>query len=263
MKKLFRSIPYFLTFFIFLIYYSSSCFACFATPPMLAPEGKVIQLIIQDRNGQLQSYFGKQAEQIYQKLEKNTNKELIEQEEIQTISKANKKPSFFSNFHISLNGIYRYQYRFTQQDKGTTWGKCERVSPYYANDTSTSQSHSLEVTSSVSYYHHKPLANNFLTAFGDIIGKNWLTSVHFSQKHQLTVAPNKCVWIEFKPKLNYVQGTIEKYYIPSHTKKPIITEKQHVFSTSPSTITINTKQATSTDPEGAFIIKESNVSHYQ
>ncbi len=263
MKKLFRSIPYFLTFFIFLIYYSSSCFACFATPPMLAPEGKVIQLIIQDRNGQLQSYFGKQAEQIYQKLENNTNKELIEQEEIQTISKANKKPSFFSNFHISLNGIYRYQYRFTQQDKGTTWGKCERVSPYYANDTSTSQSHSLEVTSSVSYYHHKPLANNFLTAFEDIIGKNWITSVHFSQKHQLTVSPNKCVWIEFKPKLNYVQGTIEKYYIPYHTKKPIITEKQPVFSTSPSTITINTKQATSTDPEGAFIIKESNVSHYQ
>ena len=263
MKKLFRSIPYFLTFSILLVYCSFSCFASFATPPKLALEEKVIQLIIQDHNGQLQYYSGKQAEQIYRKLEKNTNKELIEQEEMQTIQKANKKPSFFSNFHISLNGIYRYQYRFIQQDKGTTWGKCERVSPYYANDTSISQSHSLEVTSSVSWYHHKPLTNNFLIAFEDIIEKDWMTSVHFSQKQQLTVSPNKCVWIEFKPKLNYVQGTIEKYYIPSHTKKPIIIEKQPVFSTSPSTITTNTKQATPTYPEGAFIIKESNISHYR
>lgn len=263
MKKLFRSIPYFLTFSILLVYYSFSCFACFATPPKLAPEEKVIQLIIQDRNGQLQCYSGKQAEQIYRKLEKKTKKELIEQEEMQTLQKDNKKPSFFSSFHISLNGIYRYQYRFTQQDKGTTWGKSQRISPYYANDTSISQSHSLEVTSSVSSYHHKPLANNFLTAFEDIIGKGWITSVHFSEKHQITVAPKKCVWIEFKPKLNYVRGEIEKYYIPYHTKQPIVVEKQPIFSTSPSIVTTNTEPKKYPYPEGAFIIKEDNISNYQ
>lgn len=76
----------------------------------------------------------------------------------------------------------------------------------------------------------------------------------------LTFLLNKKVWLEFIPKLRYVEGESPKYFIPRGPgpNPIIIQERKKVSSTSPKTVNMTIAGKTVKAPDGVYTWKQSN-----
>jgi hypothetical protein len=212
---------------------------------------RIIQVAIPNENGELQIYTGKDAQKIYE----NLDKQVIPRLETET-SQVNNPLAVASNTN-QLQGMFTYKYRFVQSTSGTKWGESKRISTYAGNGTSVQQSKSLNASTSISWSINTELSGSYKDAFSASVGSSWDNTSSFSEQFDINVAPKKRVWLEFKPKLKYVTGEVQKYYT---TRGPIATtvieERKSVSSTSPTKVKMTLAGKTFYCPDGAYVWKE-------
>lgn len=214
---------------------------------------RVIQIAIPDEKGILQFYTGEEAQAIYNQIEKEAEQVIpIEEIESSAIS------SIESDEEIKPKGMFTYKYRFVTRSEGKKWGNNSRISAYACNGTSLQQSKTVSASASVSWGINVYLSGKFKEAFTAKVGYSWSQTSSFSDSLTVNVAPKKRVWLEFKPRLNYINGEAQKYYV-SRGPRPtiVIAERKQVSSESPTTVKMNLgdNQIVSC-PDGAYIWKE-------
>lgn len=212
-------------------------------------EPKVIQIAIPDHNGNLILYTGENAQRVYNQLESNN---------YNPISKPSiTKPVAIRDNRNTQNGMFTYKYRFVEDSSGTKWGTSKRVSSYAGNSTSVQQSKTINASTSVSWTINTTLSGKFDDAFTASVGSSWQNSSSFSEQFTINVASKKRVWLEFKPRLKYVTGEVQKYYT---TRGPlsttVIEERKSVSSTSPTSVKMTLAGKTFSCPDGAYVWKE-------
>jgi len=160
--------------------------------------------------------------------------------------------------------MFTYKYRFITNSHGVVWGDSTRISTYAANATSTQQSKTLSASTNISWTINTTLTGNYKDVFNGAVGANWQNSSGFSETFIVNVAPQKRVWLEFKPKLKYIDGEAQKYFITRGPNKiEVIEESKHVYSTSPVTVNMIIANKKISCPDGAYIWKEdSNYNSY-
>ncbi len=215
-------------------------------------EATVVQVAIPDENGVFQFYTGTEAQMIYDELENQTDIEVPEESFVPESVEVEDDNGL-------MRGMFTYKYRFVQSSSGTKWGTSKRVSTYAGNGTSVQQSKTLNASTSVSWTINTSLSGKFNDAFTASVGSGWQNTSSFSEQFTINVAPKKRVWLEFKPKLKYVNGEAQKYYT---TRGPISTtiieERKSVSSTSPTQVRMTLAGKSFYCPDGAYVWKEDN-----
>lgn len=251
MIKFINKAPIFL---IICLFFSTSVIPVFASTSANLEHEKILQIALPDTNGNLRFYSGTQAQQVYQMLKADANKILPETSNIFMQGNETLRPTI----NPTPKGMFTYKYRFIKQSEGFTWGTTKRISTYAVNCTNTTQSVSVNAHTSVSWSIDATLSNEFKNAFSSSVGIGWQHTSAFSETLTRKVQPKKRVWIEFQPRLKYVKGEVQKYYIPRGpvNKIPIVVSRKSVYSTSPTTIRVSFGGKNISCPDGVYIWKE-------
>lgn len=154
-------------------------------------------------------------------------------------------------------GMFTYRYRFVQQMTGVTWGTSKRISTYVGNESSSKQSKKIHAATSVSWSINTTLSGRFRDVFVASVGGSWQHTSGFDETLTVNVMPKKRVWLEFKPRVKYIRGEAQKYYITRGSRQnTVITERRNVSTTSPTMITMTLGDKRISVPDGSYIWKE-------
>ena len=75
----------------------------------------------------------------------------------------------------------------------------------------------------------------------------------------MCIRDSKKTWLEFKPRVNFVNGESQKYYVTRGPKKVTVVESsKKVYSESPRTVTMQLGDKNVKCPDGMYVWKESN-----
>lgn len=213
-------------------------------------KGEVIQIMFFDENGKQHIYSGQLAIETYNRINNgsetafdNTKTNIYE----------------FPEDRIQTRGAFSYKYRFVKSKSGTRNGQTERISNYLVNETSTMQRRYISASASVNWSINAKLTGKFKDVFEGSVGSSWTKGSSFSDTFNFNIPPNKKVWLEFEPKLSYVEGECQKYFIPRGpgNNSIFIEERKKVSSTSPKTVNITIAGKTIKAPDGVYTWKQS------
>lgn len=219
---------------------------------------QVTQIAIPDENGNLRFYTGIEAQKIYNQIEKENVTEEINNNSLQGLFNYDTY-KLSTNNGIDTCGMFTYKYRFVTSSKGTKYGSNRRISPILANGTSSKQSMEVSVSASVSWNVNASLSGGYKDAFNAAVGSGWCGTKSFSETLTINVAPHKKIWLEFKPRVNFVNGESQKYYVTRGPKKVTVVESsKKVYSESPRTVTMQLGDKNVKCPDGMYVWKESN-----
>ena len=117
----------------------------------------------------------------------------------------------------------------------------------------------VSVSASVSWNINASLSGGYKDAFNAAVGSGWCGTKSFSETLTINVAPHKKNWLEFKPRVNFVNGESQKYYVTRGPKKVTVVESsKKVYSESPRTVTMQLGDKNVKCPDGMYVWKESN-----
>ncbi len=206
------------------------CFGVFYNNPTYSKDfekdGEVVMIALPDDRGGLKYYKDSKARGFYEKIK--CNESICNEEKFYTPDDSKKnEPAAMGPFH--------YRYRFVKISSGSRWGASRRISSYFANETSIMQNIPISVSISQSWEISKLPSERLYEAFKAEVDPNWTSSGDFFENFELSVEPNKMVWIEYIPLIRYVSGYVQRYYVPRGTgnKKAMVVESRYIHSTSP------------------------------
>lgn len=78
------------------------------------------------------------------------------------------------------------------------------------------------MSASVSWNVNASLSGGYKDAFNAAVGSGWCGTKSFSETLTINVAPHKKIWLEFKPRVNFVNGESQKYYVTRGPKKLLL-----------------------------------------
>lgn len=228
---------------------SATAFA--TTNPPLEEKGEVVQIMFFDENGKQHIYRGQEAIAIHKSIN-NVQESGLDK----IMSDVYERPEN----GIQTRGAFSYKYRFITLKSGTRYGPTVRITNYMANETSTMQRRDISAVASINWTINTNLTGMFKSAFESSIGTSWTKGSSLSDTFSFNIPPHKKVWLEFTPKLRYVEGESQKYFIPRGPgpKPIIIQERKKVSSTSPKTVNITINEKTVKAPDGVYTWKQSN-----
>lgn len=115
------------------------------------------------------------------------------------------------------------------------------------------------MSASVSWNVNASLSGGYKDAFNAAVGSGWCGTKSFSETLTINVAPHKKIRLEFKPRVNFVNGESQKYYVTRGPKKVTVVESsKKVYSESPRTVTMQLGDKNVKCPDGMYVWKESN-----
>lgn len=216
--------------------------------------GEIIMIAVPDSNGRLMYYTGNEAKEEYKRLTQqsdiNADTEFIYDDIDEPDSSIESEAGPYGPFH--------YRYRFKLKSRGTRYGVQKRISNYLENRTTEKQQMTIGINATTSWSINASLTGKFKEVFNAAVGASWQDSSTISQTLVINVAPKSRVWMEFRPRLRYVSGRTEKYYIPRGpiSKRPVVVESKAVYSTSPRTIIVQLDTGSFRGTDGAYVWKQ-------
>lgn len=217
-------------------------------------KGEVVKVAIPDENGNLLYYYGDEAKKIYEEAQKDT----IDLKNFDTEISNNVEKNFLDEF---LKELFLYDYKFVKKSSGVTYLKEVRLTNIFRNETSLPQQVKYRVKDKISWSLSTKLESNFYNAFITSVGSDWKKTSSLNVEETINIAPHKVVWMSFKPRVRYISGEVQKYYIPRSPgfTKPVIRERKSLYSTSPRTIRNIIGGHYYNVPDGMYVWKESKA----
>lgn len=214
-------------------------------------EPRVLQALIVDEDGS-QLYTGEEAERVFEELD---SVQTTDAEEPSVVDMQQ-----LSDDAVEPYGAFRYKYRFVPDEKDQTkvYGASRIISEPFANATSLTQKATLGLSARSSWSVNCKLTGKFKDTAEASIGGDWTKSYSGTATWEISVAPKKRVWIQYRPGYIMHSGKVQKYYKTRGTGITIVESSEKVDIREAYERKLTLKNKTYKMPAGTYIWCEDN-----